>query len=580
MPQPAACPEAGAFYSSLRISQLLPEAEVRTLEESCAPDGLPALYERLVAEKKLTGFQLNCVRRGEGHRLTVGSYRILDELGRGGVGQVYKARHGMMERVVALKVMRTDEQLVRLARDQFRREVAAITRLNHPNVALTFDANEINGTLYLAMEYVEGPTLQHSVTEFGPLPIPMACSVLLQTAQALQHAHENGIVHRDIKPGNLMLPGARSAGPGSADQPVLVKVVDFGLARLSPRDDYQLTTIQCKEGSTIGTPAFISPEQVQNVHAADIRSDLYSLGCTFYFALTGHLPFHGATASATLALQLEREPRDLRSLRREIPAPLAAIVQRMMCKKPADRFQTPAELVQALDNLILSGSLCDIDLDEAAPPRRQSRQPVPDGREDSLPTPPAMLSPRHGVRALNFSAAEAEAAYKKLRGLWCRWREVIENSIEGGPPSLRDADYKNLYRDLLAAARAAGVTRPAPFPDYLRQLQSVVEPWVSLNALTKLDRRTLAGLWDTCLSLEAKLWSPQLERQSKFGLLAAVVLFLGCSLGAYLWMTTDVSRHLPDVSSFERSPQSMAVGLLLPALALVFIFARSKGKPA
>ncbi|HEX4610182.1 MAG TPA: serine/threonine-protein kinase, partial [Urbifossiella sp.] len=301
--------DPGDFFHALRTSRLLPEVDVAAMEAQTRPGELPALFDVLLGKGMLTAYQLDQIRRGESGGLVIGPYHVLGELGRGGGGVVFRARHAVMGRDVALKVVSPAYGGEAAVRYHFRREVAATTALRHPNVVLTYDANEAGGVLYLAMELIAGPTLQGYVTEHGPLPVPLACAVLRETTLALDYAHQQGLVHRDVKPANVMLPGA--ADPDGRAGGPLVKVVDFGLARFARL----ATTIHCPDGASLGTPAFMAPEQIRNIHAADIRSDLYSLGCTFYYALTGQLPFAGGSAQATLLLQLQQEPRPVRGWR-------------------------------------------------------------------------------------------------------------------------------------------------------------------------------------------------------------------------------------------------------------------------
>ncbi len=196
------------------------------------------------------------------------------------------------------------------------------------------------------------------VSKRQPLPVPFVCALMHQVAQALQYAHEKGMVHRDIKPANLLLPGVTAEQAAGSPAAVLVKVVDFGLARIYPRDSSEVVTI-CRDGGCFGTPEFMSPEQAQNSHRVDIRSDLYSLGCTFYFALTGRPPFKASSPLELLYLHQDAEPELLSKVRPDVPPAVAGIVQRLLAKRPENRFQTPAEVAQALrfalGNSVLEG---------------------------------------------------------------------------------------------------------------------------------------------------------------------------------------------------------------------------------
>jgi WD40 repeat protein len=286
----------------------------------------------------------------------VAGYQILDEVGRGGMGIVYRARQGAGNRVVALKVIRTERLAHPEAARRFRREAQAAARLSHPNIVAVYDSDQAGDTHFLAMEFVPGITLQRLVEQSGPLTVALACDVVRQTALGLQHAAEQALVHRDIKPANLML----LAGPDGKVLPrPILKILDMGVARLYQLRDLpedSLTTLT-RDGSVIGTPDYVAPEQLEDPHTADSRADLYSLGCTFYFLLTGRVPFPGGTLIQKLDRQRWETPPSVDQLRREVPAAVAAVVRRLMAKHPDDRFRTPGELAAALEQLTRTGVL-------------------------------------------------------------------------------------------------------------------------------------------------------------------------------------------------------------------------------
>jgi hypothetical protein len=285
----------------------------------------------------------------------VANYEILDELGRGGMGIVYKARQRDNGRVVALKVLRKERLGSVDLVSRFRREALASARLQHPNIVQVHEADLEGDTPYLAMEYVPGITLQKLVEEKGPLPPGQACDFMRQTALGLQHAAEQRLVHRDIKPSNLMV--VAPAGLPLPPRPV-VKILDMGVARLFQVSEQEasLTTLT-RDGSVIGTPDYIAPEQLEDPKGVDIRADLYSLGCTFYFLLSGQVPFPGGNLIQKLDRQRWQTAASVNQLRREVPAALAAVVRRLMAKHPDDRYQTPGELAQALETLLRTGEL-------------------------------------------------------------------------------------------------------------------------------------------------------------------------------------------------------------------------------
>ena len=274
-------------------------------------------------------------------------YRVLELLGKGGMGNVYKARHSLMNRTVALKVI--NRELVQNAQavERFRREVQSAAQLAHSNIVTAYDAEQAGGMHLLVMEYVPGDNLSNVVKGEGPLKVDQACDYIRQAAQGLQHAHEHGMVHRDVKPHNLMVTEKGE-----------IKILDFGLATLAREsitrnsDDVAVAQDPASNltsvGSIMGTPDFISPEQGTDASAADVRSDIYSLGCTFYYLLTGRPPFSKGTALERIQAHSEQEAESIESVRDDIPRKLAEILRRMMAKDPSERFQSPAEIAEAL----------------------------------------------------------------------------------------------------------------------------------------------------------------------------------------------------------------------------------------
>jgi len=345
------------FFRHLRRSRLLSEQEIAEADRLTGSDRAKVIARALVDGGVLTRFQAGRLLAGKAGRLLLGQYRILNQLGRGGTGVVFKAVHAAMERVVAIKVILPGFLRDNAALGLFNREVRAAAGLHHPNIVTAYDANTIKGVRFLVMEYVDGPSLQDFVKGQGPLPAGLACELMRQAADALQYAHERGMVHRDINPANLLItlradpkgPGGQAGTPAGSSDPAqgpVVKVVDFGLARV--RGTGKAGTIMAEPGVLCGTVDYISPEQADNIHAVDIRSDLYSLGCTFYHTLTGQVPFPGGTAMEKLVNHFMREPRDVRELRPEVPAAVADVVRRLMAKDRDRRFRTPAELAQEL----------------------------------------------------------------------------------------------------------------------------------------------------------------------------------------------------------------------------------------
>lgn len=269
-------------------------------------------------------------------------YEVHELVGKGGMGDVFRARHQMMDRTVALKVINRDLVRKPAAIDRFHREVKAAARLSHPNIVTAYDAEQADDLHFLVMEYVDGTDLSRIVKEQGPLPVETACDYIKQAATGLQHAHELGMVHRDIKPHNLMV----------TDNGI-VKILDFGLASLAPVAASDIDEAEPGEsltmaGSIMGTPDFISPEQAEDAHQVDIRSDIYSLGTTLYFLLSGKPPFAEGSVMHKLNCHAQVEPEPIQNIQADAPDELAEVLRRMMAKDANERFQTPAEVADAL----------------------------------------------------------------------------------------------------------------------------------------------------------------------------------------------------------------------------------------
>ncbi len=263
----------------------------------------------------------------------LGHYRIECEIGRGGMGRVFRAWDARLQRLVAIKMLPPTASLAPEARARFEREVAALGQLRHPHVVAALHADAIGSCHFLVMEYVDGQDLQHLIDREGPLPPARACALIRQAALGLQHLHDKGIVHRDVKPSNLLL-----AGDGT------VKLLDLGIALLQSASGAGPSLTGT--GVPLGTVDYMAPEQ-QEGHGVGARADVYGLGCTLYFLLTGRAPFghHQGLARKLLAHQTE-EPPPVPGLR---ASPLEGVLRRMLAKEPAERFATPTEVIQALD---------------------------------------------------------------------------------------------------------------------------------------------------------------------------------------------------------------------------------------
>ncbi len=325
---------------SLVASGLVAEDELANLRQA-AQGSSAALANLLTTKELLTPFQLTVISKGQGAALRVGNYDLLDRLGAGGMGTVFKARHRRMKRVVALKML-----LASLCNDpifvkRFQREVETIAALGHPNIVMAYDADEAEAGHFLVMEFVQGRDLANYVEQDGPFPLSRAANCILQAARGLAYAHAQGIVHRDVKPHNLLL-----------DASGTIKVTDLGLARLNhgvggPATGAEVTMA----GGVIGTVDYMPPEQAVDSTTIDHRADIYSLGCTLYYLLTGVPPYAGGTLMAILLKHRDAPIPSLAAAHADTPPRLDALFRKMLAKQPSLRIQTMAEVVAELETI-------------------------------------------------------------------------------------------------------------------------------------------------------------------------------------------------------------------------------------
>lgn len=311
----------------------------------------------LVSKRTITEYQASLLRRGHVESCWVQQYKILERIGKGRMAGVYKAVHRLGQ-VVAIKILppskAKDPQLI----GRFQREARLALRLRHPNIVRTFQMGQQNDLNFIVMEYLEGETLDEVLNRRGKLPINEAVRLMHQALMGLQHIHEQGLVHRDMKPANLMLvPGMH---PGQPDNTLnaTVKILDIGLGKalfdesLNARDDLQLTS----EGVLLGTPDYLAPEQARNAQTADVRADIYSLGCVLFHLLTGQPPFPDANVLNQMVRHMTEPPRPLKEFLPGAPDGLQQILNWMMAKDPAQRYPTPERAGQALQVFIAAGT--------------------------------------------------------------------------------------------------------------------------------------------------------------------------------------------------------------------------------
>ncbi|MFO0851428.1 MAG: protein kinase [Gemmataceae bacterium] len=311
-----------------------------------------AVAERLNAAGVLTSYQYRKIKAGRADEVLFGLYLLLDKVGEGGMGKVYRAVHTGSRRMAALKVVRPQLMANPTVRKRYAREAKAAASLDHPNIVTLFDTDEVDGRYFLAMEYVDGIDLSRLMKAFGNPPtsgLPNyqeACEYVRQAALGLAHAHARGLIHRDVKPSNILVSGERAL-PGTPGRTV-VKVLDMGLVRSIMESDDNTGTELTRDGTVVGTPDYMAPEQAKNSSTVDPRADLYALGCTLYFLLRGRPPFpDGSPIDKLLRHQLDPPP-DLRAGRPDVPVGVAAVVEKLMKKTPAERYQSAAEVAAAL----------------------------------------------------------------------------------------------------------------------------------------------------------------------------------------------------------------------------------------
>ncbi len=269
----------------------------------------------------------------------LGEYQLLEKLGQGGMGSIYKAVQINLRREVAVKVIREGRLDDPRALARFEREMAAVGSLDHPNIVRAHDAREIEGTRFLVMEYVDGLNLTEVIISSGSLSVADACKLICQAAVGLQAAHEHGLVHRDIKPSNLML-----------NREGQIKILDLGLARFQKDEESRQIEVT-GTNEMVGTPDYVAPEQIAETRTVDIRADIYSLGCTLYALLVGHPPFRGPQYRSKfdkITAHVKDPVPPISQFRLDVPEPLVGALDRMLAKEPEDRFSVPAEVAGAL----------------------------------------------------------------------------------------------------------------------------------------------------------------------------------------------------------------------------------------
>ncbi|MCI0640260.1 MAG: serine/threonine protein kinase [Gemmataceae bacterium] len=313
----------------------LSENRAQPLREASYSDAL-ALVKELMQREWLTPYQVNQILQGNGASLLLGTYRLLERIGEGAMGQVFKGWDPKLERVVAVKMIHKEHLSSQRAMGRFKQELETASKLDHRNIVLVRDADEIDSRPYMVMEFIEGTDLSRMVKTAGPLPVWQAAEYARQAALGLQHALERNVVHRDIKPGNLLV---------TREQ--VVKILDFGLAKFESDEPNAARLTQF--GAVLGTIDYIAPEQAENAQRADIRADIYGLGCTLFYLLSGKPPFPGSSIVEKVSARMVGEVPSIRAVRPDVPPGLEAVLKRMMARNLAERYQTPADVAADLE---------------------------------------------------------------------------------------------------------------------------------------------------------------------------------------------------------------------------------------
>jgi serine/threonine protein kinase len=424
------------------------------------PDGIRTIYQRWLREAKesapdvgrfsrwlvdnqiVSEYQLGVVSRGRGDQLFLNQYKLIERIGKGRMAGVYKAVHNLGQ-AVAIKVLPPSKAKDPAIFARFQREARLAVPLKHPNVVRTFQLDEANGLHYLVMEYLEGETLAEVLARRGRLPTPEAVCVVYQALQGLQHLHEENLVHRDMSPENLMLIGGEKENLLKAT----VKILDIGTGRelfdeeTKAEGEFALTN----EGDILGTPLYMSPEQAGDPHGADIRADLYSLGCVLYHALAGRPPFEDKSNVRLLVRHATEAPRPIAERCPDAPAGLQRVLDRLLAKDRTKRFATPDEARLALTPFL--SEAVSSDFGPQRPEFRAYLQWLESQKQEEEPPPKPAARPAYRPNVVPADVMEELA-------------KSVQSSAP--PPGLREAvEARKRAKQPAVEARRA---RPAPPP--------------------------------------------------------------------------------------------------------------------
>jgi serine/threonine-protein kinase len=505
------------FVDLVRRSKLVDEDRLAPLLDQADDPvgGSGVICSRLIEAGLLTPWQSEQLMSGKSQGFFLGKYKVLDKLGRGGMSSVFLAEHLEMGRRVAVKVL-----IGRLAHrdefvERFRQEARAAARVDHPNIVRAFDVDHASGVHYLVMEYIQGTDLQQRVEELGPLDGREVADTIRQAAAGLAHVHKAGLIHRDIKPGNLLV-----------GRDGVVKIVDLGLARLP--EETRASMANEGESEILGTVDYLAPEQSVDSETVSPRADIYSLGCTMYFLLTGQPPFPMGTLVERIRKHRYHEPEDIQRIRPDAPATLVAICERMMSKRAEDRIQS-AEEVERLMREWLEGSSAHtmgmLARHTMASRRSDHAKTTPSNDDEELALAP-LEEERPSHSAKSPPAVKPEQTVKKS----------AESSIKmpGGSATKNAAAAKSLSEPKSLAEKSIAETVD---DDLFADL-----PPVEAGQLAGLEQAARAGAggpaWLGMSSMSGRQMDRDLPRWL-WGVLGAVILGV---LGLFIWMIAAISK--------------------------------------
>ena len=433
------------YCDLLTKSRLLPADDVEALRQRWADgtggadDQVEGFIKFLVKQERvLTPYQAVMIQRGHPEGFFLNGYKILDRIGKGQMGGVYKAVHALGQ-VVALKILASSRAKDPHTLGRFQREARLLIGLDHPNVVRAFQVGEANGVHYIVMEHLEGETLDEVLARRTRLPVGESVRLVRQALAGLQHLHERRMVHRDVKPSNLMLTPAAAAGKADATWEATVKVLDIGLGRelfdeTAPEGkiDTQLTA----EGAVLGTPDYLAPEQARDARTSDIRADVYSVGCVLYHCLTGRPPFPDTNIMAQMLRHATEPPAPLDEFLAAVPRGLQDVLDKLLAKDPDHRYQMPAEAADALARFLPAGAGAAPAGAHLVPAYREWLQ-----TESQLEMPPELLPPAPAPRGPSAAAKPGTA--------------------QAAPPPGRDGGTKESTRRAADTAKPPTAASPA-----------------------------------------------------------------------------------------------------------------------